>query len=96
MGTEGLGGLVSVESKSCRRQHTAGPAGFKRNVRRGARKLKGLSRVYARGEVDLETVRSVVASFTGYMAHCKGRRSAESALRRLVLVRPPEEEGENG
>ena len=64
----------------------------KRNVRRAARKFKGLSRVYARGEVDLGTVRSVVASFAGYMAHCKGRRSAESALSRLVLVRPPEEE----
>ena len=65
----------------------------KRNVRRAARKFAGLSRVYARGEVDLDTVRSVVASFVGYMQHCKGWRSAESALRRLVLVRPPENEG---
>ena len=64
----------------------------KRNVRRASKKFQGLSRVYARGEVSLDTVRSVVASFTGYMAHCKGRRSAESALRRLVLVRPPEDE----
>lgn len=64
----------------------------KRNVRRAAQKFAGLSRVYARGEVSLDTVRSVVASFAGYMAHCKGRRSAESALRRLVLVRPPEPE----
>ena len=59
----------------------------KRNVRRAARKFAGLSRVYARGEVDLDTVRSVVASFVGYMQHCKGWRSAESALRRLVLVK---------
>lgn len=64
----------------------------KRNVRRAAKKFQGLSRVYARGEVSLDTVRSVAASFTGYMAHCKGQRSAESALRRLVLVRPPEPE----
>ena len=41
-------------------------------------------------------VRSVVASFTGYMAHCKGRRSAESALSRLVLVRPPKPEEDDG
>ena len=64
----------------------------KRNVRKAAKRFKGLSHVYAQGRVDLDTVRSVVASFVGYMAHCKGWRSAESALRRLVLVRPPEEE----
>ncbi|MBO4295345.1 MAG: alpha/beta hydrolase [Desulfovibrio sp.] len=67
----------------------------KRNIRKAAKRFQGLSRVYAQGRVDLDTVRSVVASFVGYMAHCKGWRSAESALRRLVLVRPSEPEEED-
>lgn len=64
----------------------------KRNVRRAARRFAGLSRVYARGRVSLDIVRSCVASFTGYMMRCKGWRSTESVLGRLVLVRPQKEE----
>ncbi|MBO4300907.1 MAG: group II intron reverse transcriptase domain-containing protein [Desulfovibrio sp.] len=60
----------------------------KRNVRRAARRFKGISRCYAKGRVDLATVRSCMASFVGYMQHCKGWKSAGSALDRLVLVRP--------
>jgi len=59
----------------------------KRNVQRAKRRFKGLSRVYARGDISLDKVRSSAASFIGYMAHCKGRRSAESALEKLVLVK---------
>lgn len=58
----------------------------KRNVRRAAKRFRGLSRVYARGDVSLPIVRSCVASFVGYMKHCRGGRSAESALSGLVLI----------
>ena len=64
----------------------------KRNVRRASRRFKALSAQYARGTVTLDRVRSSMASFTGYMARCKGWRSAESALSKLVLVRHSEEE----
>lgn len=64
----------------------------KRNVRRAARRFRVLSRQYAQGRVDLPTVRSSMASFVGYMQHCKGWKSAGSALEGLVLVRPSEEE----
>lgn len=57
----------------------------KRIVRRAARRFKGLSRCYARGSVDVDTVRSCVASFTGYIRHCKGWKSAGSALNHLCL-----------
>ena len=62
----------------------------KRNVQRARKRFAGLSRVYHRGGVDFATVRSVVASFIGYMKHCNGYRSLVSALSRLVLIRPPE------
>ena len=62
----------------------------KRNVRRAKKRFAGLSRCYAAGDVDLDTVRCCVASFVGYMKHCKGWKSTESALSKLVLVRPPE------
>jgi len=58
----------------------------KRNVRRAAKRFKGLSRAYARGDVPLDRVRSCMASFVGYMVHCKGWRSAGSALSGLVLI----------
>lgn len=60
----------------------------KRNVRRAKKRFAGLSRLYAAGKVDLDTVRSCMASFVGYMKHCKGWRSAGSALEKLVLIRP--------
>lgn len=60
----------------------------KRNVQRARKRFAGLSRVYHRGGVDMPTVRSVVASFVGYMKHCNGYRSLTSALEKLVLIRP--------
>ena len=59
----------------------------KRTLRRAARRFRGLSRLYAAGRVSLDTVRSSVASFAGYIKHCKGWRSAGSALEGLVLVK---------
>jgi len=59
----------------------------KRNVRRAKRRFAGLSRCYADGRVELDIVRSCMASFVGYIRHCKGWRSAGSALDKLVLVR---------
>ena len=59
----------------------------KRNVRRAKKRFAGLSRGYADGHISIDTVRCCVASFTGYMRHCKGWKSAESALERLVLHR---------
>ena len=64
----------------------------RRNVSAAKKRFKGLSRVYAHGGIPLDRVRSCVASFTGYMARCKGWRSAESALSKLVLVRRSEKE----
>ena len=57
----------------------------KRTVHRAARRFRGLTRCYARGVVSLETARSCVASFIGYIKHCKGWRSAGSTLSNLVL-----------
>ncbi len=39
-------------------------------------------------DVELEVVRSSMASFVGYIQHCDGWRSGGSVLERLVL-RPP-------
>ena len=63
----------------------------KRNVKRAKKRFAGLSRVYARGEISLDRVRSCVTSFTGYIMRCKGRRSAESALSKLILVNSSKE-----
>lgn len=52
----------------------------KRNVRRARKQIKGLARLYRCGRVPWSRVRSVLASFLGYMQRCRGRRSAQSAL----------------
>lgn len=57
----------------------------KRNLRRAAKRFARLSRRYARGNVELEVVRSSMASFVGYIQHCDGWRSGGSVLERLVL-----------
>lgn len=64
----------------------------RRNVARAKKRFKGLSRLYARGEIELDTVRACMASFTGYMKHCNGWRTCGSALERLVLRRLHEQE----
>ena len=66
----------------------------KRNVRRARKRFAGLSRCYADGRVDIDTVRCCVASFVGYMKHCKGWKSAESALNSLILVKTREKDKE--
>lgn len=66
----------------------------RRNVARAKKRFRGLSRLYARGEIGLDTVRASMASFTGYMKHCDGWRTCGSALDRLVLRRPHKAEGE--
>ena len=57
----------------------------KRNIRRAAKRFASLSEQYRAGQVELETVRSSMASFVGYIKHCQGWRSGGSALERLVL-----------
>lgn len=59
----------------------------KRNVWKAKRRFKKITAKYAKGKSSIEEARSVVASFVGYMRHCKGWRSAGSALERLVLRR---------
>ena len=66
----------------------------KRNVRRARKRFAGLSRCYADGRVDIDTVRCCVASFVGYMKHCKGWKSAESTLNSLILVKNWEKDKE--
>ncbi|MDR2891581.1 MAG: reverse transcriptase/maturase family protein [Deltaproteobacteria bacterium] len=64
----------------------------RRNVQRAKKRFAGLTRLYHRGGVDQATVRSIVASFVGYMRHCNGYRSLLSALERLVLISPADAE----
>lgn len=64
----------------------------KRNVRRARKRFAGLSKCYVDGRVDIDTVRCCVASFTGYMRHCKGWKSAESTLNSLILVKNSEKD----
>ena len=64
----------------------------KRNVVRARRRFRGLSRAYRDERVALTTVRSCVASYVGYMKHCKGYRSLGSTLESLCLVRPSGED----
>lgn len=52
----------------------------KRNVTRARRSFRGLARLYRCGRVSLDKVRSVAASFLGYMSHCSGRRSSAGVL----------------
>ena len=59
----------------------------KRNVRRAKKRFAGLSRCYANGRVNLNTVHCCVSSFVGYMRHCKGWKASESALSKLILVK---------
>lgn len=59
----------------------------KRNVQKAKRRFKQITAKYAKGKSSLAEARSVVASFVGYMRHCKGWRSCGSALDRLVLRR---------
>lgn len=59
----------------------------KRNVRNAKKRFILLSVLYRKWKVDLNTVRSSVHSFLGYMKFCKGSNSTRSVLRRLRLQR---------
>lgn len=63
----------------------------KRNVKKAKLRFKKISSRYAKGKSSFEEARSVVASFVGYMRHCKGWRSSGSVLERLVLRRDDSE-----
>ena len=57
----------------------------KRNIQAAKRRFDWVTEAYPEDRIDLDRARSIVASFVGYIQHCKGWRSAESALGRLVL-----------
>lgn len=59
----------------------------KRVVQAAKRRFERISREHAEGRVGFDDVRAVVVSFLGYMQHCKGKRSADSALKRMLLRR---------
>lgn len=59
----------------------------KRTVKRAKKAFKGFPGRYRAGEIDLDYIRSRVASFTGYTAHCDAYRTLEHILARLVLVK---------
>lgn len=53
-------------------------------------RLRYLRKAYARGEVDVKTVRDTLMSYLGMLQHCDGYRLRESVLEDLVLVRARE------
>lgn len=59
----------------------------KRVVQAAKRRFERISREHAEGRAGFDDVRAVVVSFLGYMQHCKGKRSADSALKRMLLRR---------
>lgn len=59
----------------------------KRNIRAAKIRFKNLSHLYKHGKIGLEDVRPRVASFLGYVKHCKARKTTESTLRWLVCRR---------
>jgi len=63
----------------------------KRNVKKARRKFRQLADHYHRGLITFEEIRPYVTSFTGYMKHCKSRRTVEAMLDEFVLI-PAERE----
>lgn len=63
----------------------------KRTLRRARKTFKRLRGLYYDGRVDLEFIRSRVASFAGYMRHCDAHTSMGSILERFVLVKRHDE-----
>ena len=59
----------------------------KSTVKRAKRTFKNFPALYAKGKIDLPYIRARVASFTGYMRHCNGRRTLDGILEKLVLTR---------
>lgn len=63
----------------------------KRNMKAARRRFKAISLRYARGEVDLDYALARLASFIGYTKHCDSTKSADSALKHLILRRSKNE-----
>ncbi|MBO6304698.1 MAG: group II intron reverse transcriptase domain-containing protein [Selenomonadaceae bacterium] len=59
----------------------------KRNIKAAKIRFKNLSHQYKFGRADLEDVKPRVASFLGYIKHCKASRTSDSTLAHLVLCR---------
>lgn len=59
----------------------------KRNLKRTKKRFKTMARQYRKGQIDLDYVRPRVASFLGYVKHCRAWLTTESMLGRLVLRR---------
>lgn len=57
----------------------------KRNIKAAKIRFKNLSWMFRHGRASTDDAKKIVASFLGYCKHCKSRKSAGSALRRLVL-----------
>jgi len=60
----------------------------KRTVARARHSFRSMQKRYNQGRIDVDYVRSRVASFTGYMRHCDGHRTLNAILDRFVLARP--------
>ena len=59
----------------------------KRNLKAASIRFRMLAYHFHRWEINLSDVRPRVASFLGYVRHCKARRSAATVLGSLVLQR---------
>lgn len=68
----------------------------KRNIRAAKIRFKNLSHLYKHGKIGLDDVRPRVASFLGYVKHCKAQRTTDSTLRWLVCRRGEKNGNENG
>lgn len=57
----------------------------KRNVKRAKNRLKKLSEKVNDGEAELETMKSTLMSFLGYMKHCRGYDTTKSVLNQIII-----------
>jgi hypothetical protein len=60
----------------------------KRTVARARRSFRSMKKRYDLGRIDLDYIRSRVASFTGYMRHCDGMRTLRGILDKFILRGP--------
>lgn len=63
----------------------------KRNILAAKRRFRTLSYLYRHNMTGAEKARASVASFLGYVKHCRARRTTLSTLSRLVLKRGPKQ-----
>lgn len=62
----------------------------KRNVKKARAMFRELAWLYRKGEASYDHVRPFVASFLGYMKHCRSYRTVEGMLDDFVLRPPPD------